>query len=84
MEKWTIKLKTLKAGPGGVIFPGELYDEYEDVAKQLIDSGQAILIEKLTPHVKETPKIEERIIQPEEQEVIRSLHKAKGRPKKAR
>lgn len=46
MEKWKIKIKTLKASSGGIVFPGEIYDEDADIAQILINSGQAELISK--------------------------------------
>jgi hypothetical protein len=62
MEKWTIKLKTLKAGPTGVFKQGEIYEEDADIARALINSGQAILIKK--------SEIEERINSPEETAIL--------------
>jgi hypothetical protein len=71
MEKWEIKLKTLKCGPEGMVSPGEIYMEYADVAAQLIASGQAVLISK---------PVEERIIKPKEVAIARPINK-RGRPK---
>jgi hypothetical protein len=85
MEKWEIKIKTLKCGPGGTVHPGEIYMEYANIAAQLIASGQAILISKPEEKKPEIPpvkpeEVEERIIKPKEVAITRPVNK-RGRPK---
>jgi hypothetical protein len=72
-----IRLKTLMAGPGGVVRPGEVVDLPGDQARELIAGGFAELAEKPKP---EPPPIKTATAEAPERAVTRP----RGKPKKKR